>query len=260
MRALSVGVVRAAEQLELSSVHVLFPRASQATALAELGFEPRYGIQYHWRNAGYQNFEDFLARYRSKQRNQIRRERRELELQNLEIEVLTGTDLTPVVVDQLYQFYLSTVDKYAWGRRYLNREFFEELCSKQKHDVLAVMARERGSSRYVASAFNLLGSKRLFGRYWGASADYKCLHFNLCYYAGIEQCIARGLSVFEPGAGGEHKVARGFEPTLTYSVHYLADKRLRTAVSQYLSRERELVQERLQAEPGPLRPLPEFNG
>jgi uncharacterized protein len=256
--AMCVGIRRATEQLELSSAHVLFPRSEQATALAHLGFEHRYGIQYHWRNAQYQSFDDFLGRYRSKQRMQIRRERRELEHQGLEIDVLTGSDLTPAVVDQLFAFYLSTVDKYTWGRRYLNREFFEEVCAKQAHDVLAVMARERGSTRYVAAAFNLLGSKRLFGRYWGASADYKCLHFNLCYYAGIEQCIQRGLEVFEPGAGGEHKVARGFEPTLTHSLHHLEHTELRRAVSSYLERERAAVLESLEANPGPLKPLAEL--
>jgi predicted N-acyltransferase len=255
-QALMNALRRAAPKLGVSSFHVLFPREEQAQQLTTCSLLERHGIQYHWYNSGYTKFEDFLTRYRSKQRTQIRRERKELEAQGLELVTLTGSDLTPPVVDSLYDFYLSTVDKYVWGKRYLNRAFFEEICAKQPQDILAVFARRKASGKDVAGAFNLLGNQRLFGRYWGSREELPFLHFNVCYYAGIDACIERGLSVFEPGAGGDHKVVRGFVPTRTFSFHHLEEPSLRAAVERFLVLERAAVSEQLVAQVGPLRPLP----
>ncbi len=250
-RALVEGLQRFVDKLELSGAHVLFPTPQQSDALEQAGLMRRYGIQFHWRNQGYSSFDDFLSCYSSKRRNQIRRERREVEKQGLELRVFTGSDLTAETIDHAYEFYLSTVDKYFWGRQYLNRNFFQEVCSRMPEQVLVVLAYEKSAKRYVAGAFNLLGQKRLFGRYWGAHEELRYLHFNVCYYQGIEECIRRGLEVFEPGAGGEHKVARGFEPTLTYSNHYLRHPVLRTAVADYLVRERQALEAQI-AEHEPL--------
>lgn len=248
LRGFAQGMMRVVDELGLSSGHVLFPREEQALAWAEVGLAHRLGVQYHWLNAGYRTFDDFLARYNSKRRHQIRRERAELAKAGIELMVKTGSDLEPDVVDHVYDFYRSTVQKYFWGRQYLNRAFFEEVCSRLSDKVLVVLAKDTASGRVVGGAFNMIGNGRMFGRYWGATEDIRFLHFNVCYYQGIEECIRRDLGVFEPGAGGEHKVVRGFEPTLTHSVHYLAHPRLDFAVREFLSREREGVRARLQEE------------
>jgi hypothetical protein len=248
--AFSRALAALCKEGELSSAHVLFPRAEEASELVAAGLLPRHGIQYHWENAGYASFDDFLARFASKKRNQIRRERRELADRGIVLEVLSDKTLGPEHADFIYDFYVATVDKFPWGRRYLNRAFFEQVTSSMPEALHVVAASERGKKKRLGGAFNLLGQNRLFGRYWGALADVPFLHFNVCFYKGIEEAIVRGLGGFEPGAGGEHKVARGFEPTVTHSAHYLADPRLRAAVRQHLAGEREAVDEHVsEAEP-----------
>jgi predicted N-acyltransferase len=241
VRAFAEGLELVVGRLELSSAHVLFPPEAEATELSEAGMAQRSGVQFHWTNPGYASFEDFLSRFNSKRRNQIRRERREMERQHIRIEILTGKDITPEVVDSVFEFYCATVNKFFWGRQYLNRAFFEEVCSKMPEQLHVVLARVAGARRPVGGAFNLLGPRGLYGRYWGASEDRPFLHFNVCFYASIEDSIARGLERFEPGAGGEHKIARGFEPTLTHSVHLFRDRRLDRAIRDALRREREAL-------------------
>ena len=235
---------------KLSSAHVLFPTEAEASTYVAAGLLARHGVQFHWSNPGYDSFEDFLSRFASKKRNQIRRERRELSDRNIVLEVLSDKTLGPEHADFIYDFYVATVDKFPWGRRYLNRAFFEQVTSSMPEALHVVAASEQGSRRRLGGAFNLLGQNRLFGRYWGALAEVPFLHFNVCFYKGIEEAILRRLGGFEPGAGGEHKVARGFEPTVTYSAHYLADPRLRDAVGRHLVGERAAVDEHVsEAEP-----------
>lgn len=255
-RAFAEGINRLGNGLGLSSAHVLFPNETELTQWVDAGFAARTGVQYHWTNAGYATFDDFLARYNSKRRHQVKRERRELELQGLQLRVYSGNDLTSRVLDVAYEFYVSTVEKYHWSRQYLNRAFFEEVGSRLGHNVLVVLAHRRDNDEAVAGAFNLMGNGRLFGRYWGCKHDFKYLHFNVCYYAGIEECIQRGLSVFEPGAGGEHKIVRGFEPTKTYSAHWLADSELDQAVRAFLHRETRAIDSSLESEPPVFKPSP----
>jgi predicted N-acyltransferase len=245
-RAFVAGLAQICERGGLSGAHVLFPAQAEAEALTRVGMDHRFGVQYHWRNAGYETFDDYLARYPSRRRKRIKRECRSLEEQGTAIEVLTGAELTPPIVDLAYQFYVATVNKYYWGRQYLNRAFFEELCARMGDRVLFVLARDAGSRLPIAGAFNLLGDDALYGRYWGAREERPFLHFNVCYYQGIRECIARGLSVFEPGAGGEHKLARGFEPTVTHSTHLLRDQRLASAVHDYLGRERAAIEQHVE--------------
>lgn len=247
--AFAEGVRRVIDQFKLSSAHVLFPRQPELDGWVDAGLAARVGVQYHWVNAGYTSFDDFLQRYNSKRRHQVRRERKELEQQGLELRAYTGSDLTPAVLDAVYEFYVSTVEKYHWGRQYLNRAFFEEIGSRLRDNVFVVLAHERASGAPIAGAFNLVGNGRMFGRYWGAKRDYKYLHFNVCYYAGIDACIERKLSVFEPGAGGEHKIVRGFEPTQTYSAHLFRDADLDRAVRSFLQREAHAVTQSLEDEP-----------
>jgi predicted N-acyltransferase len=235
--AFAVALARISEQGNLSGAHVLFPSEAQASALAERGLLERHGVQYHWHNAGYADFDAFLARFDAKRRHQIRRERRELEQRGVALEALTGSDLRVADADFVFDFYVATVDKFPWGRRYLKREFFEEVLATMPEALHVVVGLDQKSKRRLGGAFNLLGSDALYGRYWGSLVDVPFLHFNVCFYKGIEEAITRGLGRFEPGAGGEHKRARGFEPTVTRSVHHLVDRRLRAVIADYLRNE-----------------------
>lgn len=241
--------------LPVSGAHVLFLPREQSAELARLGYAERRGVQFHWENPGYESFEDFLSRMNSKRRNQLRRERREMRDRKVEIEALSGRELTPELVDFVFDFYLGTVEKFAWGRQYLRRELFEEIAKTMPDELHVVVARQAG--RRVGGAFNLLGRDALYGRYWGATHEIPFLHFNVCFYFGIEECIRRGLRRFEPGAGGEHKVARGFEPTVTFSSHWLRHAGLNRAVRAFLERERAAVDEHVAAarRDGVLRPF-----
>jgi predicted N-acyltransferase len=225
---------------KLSSAHVLFPTAPEADALVGAGLAHRTGIQFHWHNHGYRTFDDYLARFSSKRRNQIKRERKEMDRQGLTLATSRGC-IPPADIDAMYGFYLSTVDKFTWGRQYLNRAFFEEVCGSLAGRVEIVLARE--GSRIIGGAFNLVGKTTLFGRYWGASEERPFLHFNVCFYHSIDECIERGLARFEPGAGGQHKLVRGFEPSITHSAHHLAHPGLDRAVREFLERERAAVRE-----------------
>jgi predicted N-acyltransferase len=241
--------------LPVSGAHVLFLPGSESAALAKLGYAERRGVQFHWENPGYDSFDDFLSRMSSKRRNQVKRERREMRDRGVEIQALSGRELTPELIDFVFDFYRSTVEKFAWGRQYLCRELFEEVAATMPDELHVVVARQHG--KLVGGAFNLLGADALYGRYWGALSDVPFLHFNVCFYFGIEECIKRRLSKFEPGAGGEHKLMRGFEPTVTYSSHFLRHRELDRAVREFLAREREAVDQHVaeSREDGVLRPF-----
>lgn len=224
----------------LSGAHVLFPPEVEAAALSTAGLGHRLGLQFHWQNEGYGSFDDFLGRFSSKRRSQIRRERREM--QNAGITITTDRGpFRAEVIDAMFSFYTATIAKFPWGRRYLNRAFFEEICSKLPGKVEFVLARE--GSRLLAGALNLCGETTLFGRYWGAAEERPFLHFNVCFYHAIEDCIVRKLARFEPGAGGEHKLVRGFAPAITHSAHHLAHSGLDRAVRAFVTRERLHVEE-----------------
>jgi predicted N-acyltransferase len=240
-RALAAGVERLLAHVPLSSAHVLFPPEEEAERFGSLGWARRFGIQFHWQNPGYSSYEDFLNRFTAKRRAALRREERDLLASGVALEVRTGKDLDEEAVDAAYTFYLSTVDKYVWGRRYLNRDFFFRVAETMPEHLHLVLARDRASGRLIGGAFNLLGRDTLYGRYWGASEERPFLHFNVCFYAGIRECITRGLTRFEPGAGGEHKHARGFEATITHSAHTILDPTLDAAVRDFLDRERRAV-------------------
>ncbi len=240
---------RLARELEVSSVHVLFPSKHEAELLKQGGWALRSGVQFQFHNTGFPAFEDFLGVMGSKRRAQVRRERRVLrEQEELVFEILTGPSLETVSPRLLYELYLTTVDKYVWGRRYLNEEFFRMVTRAMPEALHVVLARRAGSSGdegVIAGAFNLLGSEALYGRYWGAFEEVPFLHFETCLYRGIEETILRGLSRFEPGAGGEHKHGRGFSATLTQSAHSFLDPRLELVVRDYFGREAEALKDQL---------------
>jgi hypothetical protein len=220
----------------LSSVHVNFCTPGELPALEASGFLPRIGIQYHWQNDGYTCFEDYLARFRSKRRNQIRRERRQLEESGVRIEAFAGDAIPNELFEPMFEFYLSTVESHNWGRQYLNLQFFELVRQRYRERLLFIAAFQ--GDEPIAGTFNVVKGSTLYGRYWGAARYLRHLHFNVCYYAAIEYCIRTGLSRFEPGAGGDYKQLRGFDAQPTYSAHFLAEARLADAVEHFLEQER----------------------
>ncbi len=222
---------------QLSGVHVNFCEQRETRWLEDSEYQLRLGVQYHWENPGYGDFDDYLERFRSKRRNQIRRERRALTESQVEIEALTGEAIDDAVIDPLFRCYAATVDAHYWGRRYLNRRFFELLRERFRSRLCFLVARQRGE--IVAGTTNVQKGAALYGRYWGALRPLRHLHFNVCYYAAIEHCIRHGISRFEPGAGGDYKFLRGFDARATYSLHFLADARLAGAVERFLEAERE---------------------
>ncbi len=236
MALLGKLTIELCELINLSSVHVNFALEEEVRALESVGFLARDGIQYHWQRHGEPAFDDYLARFTSKRRNQIKRERRELADQNITIELLPGAALDEKLLDTAFELYKTTVEKFYWGRQYLNREVFG-LWRDRLPDRLELMAARRGK-KIVAGAINFAKGKRLYGRYWGAFEEVRHLHFNVCYYAGIDECFAKGFDAFEPGAGGEHKLARGFEPTLQRSAHWVKDPRFREILARHLPSER----------------------
>ncbi|MGH0035148.1 MAG: GNAT family N-acetyltransferase [Myxococcota bacterium] len=224
------------ERNGLSSAHVNFCSEAELEILGEEGYLSRVGIQYHWHNDGYRDFEDYLQRFRSKRRNQIRRERRELESQGVTLETLVGDQIGDELFEPMFEFYLSTIRSRYWGRQYLNRRLFELAAERFRHNLVFVVARQGGEP--VAGTFNVAKGDAMYGRYWGAKRRIRHLHFNVCYYAAVEHCIDAGLDRFEPGAGGEYKQVRGFDARPTYSGHFLRDPRLAAAIRRFLERER----------------------
>jgi predicted N-acyltransferase len=233
--ALARGLVSAAGELGVSSLHVTFCREPEWHELGAAGMLKRQGVQYHWHNRGYRSFDDFLATLKHGKRKTIRKERARVAAQGLAIDVLTGAALTPEIWDAFYPFYRSTVDK-RWGGAYLSKRFFERLGETMPERVVLMMARHGG--RYVAGALNLLGANTLYGRVWGCRREFEFLHFEACYYQAIEFAIDRGLAHVEAGAQGPHKLQRGYEPVATYSAHWIRDPGFRAAIERFLAQER----------------------
>lgn len=234
-----------AAALGIGSVHVLFPDDEQADALEARGWASRLGVQFQYHRGEQRSFADYLASLPSKRRTAIRRERRSMEEGGVEIRSLSGGAVDASLARLAYELYLTTVDKYVWGRRYLNLPFFEEVFESMPDAVQLVLASRAGGTQVLGGALNLIGKKALYGRYWGALCDVPFLHFNVCLYRGIEETLELGLASFQPGAGGEHKEGRGFAATPTRSLHWFGDARLDRAVREYLVRERSAVTERI---------------
>ncbi len=238
-RTLAEVLVEMCAQMDLSSVHVNFTNEAEVEAMEQAGFHPRLGIQYHWHRHGETSFEDYLQRFKSKKRNQLKRELREPGVQGVRIETLEGEQLRGTA-DLAYRLYRSTVDKFFWGQRYLTRKIFR-IWTEEFADRMRLVVARRRDGEPVAGAVNFEKGRRLYGRYWGCFEELRHLHFNVCYYHGVRDCYDRGLDVFEPGAGGDHKLVRGFEPTLMRSAHYLRDPRFSQLLGPYLERERRAV-------------------
>jgi hypothetical protein len=237
-QALVGGLVELCRIDGASGVHITFATEDEYRFLGELGFLQRTDQQFHWENAGYGSFDDFLGALASRKRKTIRRERQEALQNGIDVQWLTGSDLTEDVWDHFFAFYMETGSR-KWGRPYLTRPFFSLIGETMRDRVLLVMAKR--AARWIAGAINFIGSETLFGRHWGAVEHHPFLHFELCYYQAIDFAIAHKLARVEAGAQGEHKIARGYMPTTTYSAHYIADPALRRGIADYLKRERAYV-------------------
>ncbi|HYD49180.1 MAG TPA: GNAT family N-acetyltransferase [Terriglobales bacterium] len=257
LHAFGRSLVEICDRQQFSSVHVNFCLPDEIEALGQAGFLRRTGYQFQWHNRGWRDFDAYLGAFRSKRRVQIKRERRELEEQRVSIAPVTGDDLTDELSTVMFRLYKSTIDKLYWGRQYLNQKLFDLVRTRWRHRLLFFLARR--DSDIVAGTFTVRKGEVLYGRYWGCFEELRHLHFNVCYYASIEYCLQQGIARFEPGAGGEFKYLRGFDPQPTESMHYFSHTGLRRAVADYLERERPAVAEDIEAMErcSPLRKEPE---
>ena len=260
-KALLKAMTQWAQAEDCSSVHVLFPPEDEALALEKDGFFRRSTMQYHWQNPGYRTYEDYLSRFDSKRRNQFKRERAAAATQGITLRTVRSAELTQVHAELAWRFYEATASRHAWGPVQLTRDFFHRAFADMPDAIELVVAERAG--KVIAGAFNLHNPTRLYGRYWGCFEEHPFLHFHVCLYHSVDDAIARGLEVFEPGAGGEHKISRGFEPTQIHSVHRIFHPGLERAVKDFCRRERAQVEQVTQdserisgLKPWPLPPSP----
>ena len=237
-QAVAGAMMQACAEWGMSGVHLTFLEQEDRQVLSDLGFAAREDRQFHFINRGYDDFDAFLASLASRKRKNIRKERKAAQ-DGVTIERLTGDDLKSEHWDVFYQCYLDTGAR-KWGRPYLTRAFFDIMQQTMRDDICLIMASMDG--RYVAGALNFIGSDALYGRNWGALVHKPFLHFELCYYQAIEAALERGLPRVEAGAQGEHKLARGYEPVVTHSAHWLSHPGLMSGVENYLMRERQAVE------------------
>jgi uncharacterized protein len=227
------------EQDSISSWHCLFPVGEQLESFRALGLAIREGVQFQWFNKNYQTFDEFLSTLNASKRKMLKRERRKIIEQGIEMVQLSGGEVSEYQWQVFYDFYQMTYLKHG-TRPYLNLDFFLSCAATMSDNLLLVFALKDGA--YVGAALSFVGGDTLYGRYWGCLEEYNVLHFEACYYQGLDYCIAKGLKRFDSGAQGEHKIARGFEPVTTYSAHWFQDERFAKAIGQFLLREKNAVQ------------------
>ena len=224
-------------QNEMSSAHITFVDEGGAAECARRGWLIRHGVQYHWFNRGYASFDEFLATLTSRKRKALRKERSNAR-DGLDIVILRGSEIGSVEWDAMWAFYQDTGSR-KWGRPYLTREFFDLLGERMGDEILLLLACRGGQP--IAGALNFVGEDTLYGRYWGCTEEVPFLHFELCYYQAVEWAINHGLLCVQAGAQGEHKVARGYEPVITRSAHFIPNRSFRNAVSEFVEAERRAV-------------------
>ena len=240
VRTLIGQALSVARQTGASSLHWLFTDQQDTEQLVQHGFMRRTSCHFHWHNAGYRSFEEYLSHLSSRKRKKIRRERRHVQEAGVRMQLLHGTEVTAEQWQTLHYFYRTTFERKA-GVPTLSLEFFRELSRTMGEQLVLVLAHHAG--KMVAGAIMLRGDHALYGRHWGCLAKYNSLHFEACYYQGIDYCIENGLDLFEPGAQGEHKISRGFLPAYTWSAHWIADEPFRVAVQRYLAHEHDMMVE-----------------
>ncbi|CAA9891386.1 conserved hypothetical protein [Candidatus Methylobacter favarea] len=238
-RLLFVYIKENAAQKEISSWHCLFPDQQQVELFRALGLGIREGVQFQWFNKGYRDFGDFLQTLNASKRKMVKRERRKVSEQGVEMIRLAGRDVSELQWRIFFRFYTMTYIKRG-SRPYLNLEFFLACAATMSDRLLLVLAVKDNS--YVGAALSFVGTDTLYGRYWGCLEEYNALHFEACYYQGLDYCIEHGLKRFDSGAQGEHKISRGFEPVTTYSAHWLRDEQFAKAIEHFLTEEQQAVQ------------------
>ncbi len=219
----------------LSSWHCLFPEKELSSQLVSFGIPQRLAVQFHWFNEGYHRFDDFVATFNSRKRKNLNKERRKVAEQNLTLERLEGDQIDDQAWQCFYHFYQLTYAKRSGHGGYLSIDFFLELGRRAPEQLMMVVAKK--DNRIIAGALNFKDSTTLYGRYWGCYEEYDFLHFEVCYYQGIEYCIEKELKRFDPGAQGEHKIQRGFKPVYTYSNHLIRDEQFSLAINDFLAKE-----------------------
>ena len=232
-------LTRTCQQFGWSGWHINFcPKAQAESLIAQHGMH-RLGVQFHWFNRDYTDFDDFLDHLSSRRRKVIKKERRKISQQEISIEWLQGAQLTPQLMERFCLFYQRTYLKRSGHTGYLNAHFFHLLQSSMAEKMVLMLAMK--DQQIIAATLSFVDENTLYGRYWGAIDEFNCLHFELCYYQGIEYCIRHQLHCFHAGAQGEHKIVRGFEPVLTHSVHAIMAPEFKHAIADYLERERQQV-------------------
>ena len=250
LRAAFSAVKLLATKKKISSWHLLFPENTVSEKLLDAGLHRRAATQFHWFNDGYNSFEDFLATFNSRKRKSLKKERRRVGEQGLVLKTKIGANIKQAEWEQFYRFYQLTYAKRSGHSGYLSREFFVH-CAAQMGDQ-AIMVLAYLNETPVAGALYFRSSDTLYGRYWGCEREFDYLHFEACYYQGIEYCITNKLARFDPGAQGEHKIQRGFRPITTWSNHWVADQKLSDAVGDFTRREELHNEEYRQAASGML--------
>jgi uncharacterized protein len=246
-RGLLGGMIGLAERLKVSSLHVTFSTEEEYDVMTEAGFLPRLGEQYHWENKGYSSFDEFLSALSSRKRKNIRKEREQAKTYGVKIRTFSGDDIKAHHWDSFFQFYMNTSDR-KWGQAYLTRSFFDLLSERMGDAVLLIVGEEDG--RLVCGALNFIGGDTIFGRNWGTIANYPMLHFEVCYYRAIDFAIEHQLKWVEAGAQGPHKIQRGYMPKRMYSSHWIADDGFRSAVAEFLDRERTAISANIEVQAG----------
>lgn len=231
----STVLTNVAIEKNYSSIHVLLPDELESNVWNSHGLTQKITTQFHWSNNNYDTFNDFLNAFNSRKRKAVRKEREAITQKGIVIERLVGSDIVPGHWDTFYEFYCDTYQKKSGHNGYLNREFFAQLTPTMLNQTLIIFAQQDG--KYIAGALYFFSDTTLYGRHWGGIENVEMLHFELCYYSGIQFCIERGLQRFEAGAQGEHKIQRGFAPTPVYSNHWILDEKFRAAISENIREE-----------------------
>ena len=236
IKEVSSALKRISQEQSFSGVHILLAEKDEINKFSREDFSLRTSYSFHWFNNNYESFDSFLKDMTSRQRKNIKKEREKIAKQGITLSRIKGEDISHEMIETFYQFYQVTYLKRGM-RGYLNFKFFESIIKYSPDSILLVMA-QNSDGNYVAGALNFYDDQKLYGRYWGCLEEYDSLHFETCYYQGIEFCIGHGLGSFDPGVQGEHKIKRGFCPIETYSAHWIRDARFKEAIDDFLERER----------------------
>jgi len=231
------GVKSIAAKNNISSWHILFPMEEEVDFYDDSNLSIRKNAQFIWFNKNFESFEDYISSFRARHRKNVKKERDKIKKQDLILETFSGENLSYDLLNKFYKFYLSTNIKRSGFSGYLTKQFFLNFPSTLFKNLVIVFAKKKNTDEMVGGSLFFRDNKNLYGRYWGCIEEFDCLHFECCYYQGIDYCIKNKLQKFDPGVQGEHKIKRGFSPTETYSAHWIADERFREAIEDFVNKE-----------------------